>query len=174
LVQSAVLFCKPQEGFECPILVIEAKVLALISQTFGSPWSFSIEIYPLDNQIKSEMAVLKLRNVFRARLLISIYFGQTFAQQGCPDTEYAVDQSYNYGDLASGLPLLEYTSPYPIVGAPFPDKTSPVPVRQKIRDLEKNTDLWTLFILGLDKLQSVDQQDPLSWYQIGGILKLES
>jgi hypothetical protein len=47
-------------------------------------------------------------------------------------------------------------------------KNNGVQSRQEIRQLEQNTMLWTLYILGLDMLQYTDQNDELSWYQIAG------
>ncbi|KAG9232333.1 hypothetical protein BJ875DRAFT_82768 [Amylocarpus encephaloides] len=43
------------------------------------------------------------------------------------------------------------------------------PQRLEIRELEKDKTMWTLYILGLDMLQNVDQSDMQSWYQIMGI-----
>jgi tyrosinase len=44
-----------------------------------------------------------------------------------------------------------------------------VPIRMEIREMQKNADLWNLYILGLDRLQSVDQRELLSYYQLSGI-----
>lgn len=45
-----------------------------------------------------------------------------------------------------------------------------LPVRREIRDLQANyPDQWNLFLLGMDALQKVDENDPLSYYQIAGI-----
>jgi tyrosinase len=45
---------------------------------------------------------------------------------------------------------------------------SPV-ARQEIRIMLQDQDLFTLYILGLERFQQVDESDPLSWYQIAGI-----
>ncbi|KAH8602664.1 hypothetical protein B0O99DRAFT_647536 [Bisporella sp. PMI_857] len=58
---------------------------------------------------------------------------------------------------------------YPVTGVhtgTWPDGSS---VRQEIRDLEKDTTTWTLYILALDLLQYTNQNEMLSWYQIAGI-----
>jgi tyrosinase len=47
-----------------------------------------------------------------------------------------------------------------------------LPLRQEIRTLEDNTDQWTLYLLGLSMMQFTNQSDPLSWYQITGVLCL--
>ena len=47
-----------------------------------------------------------------------------------------------------------------------------LPVRREIRDLEKDQHLWTLYLLGLDYMQSSEQDDPMSWYKIMGKLVL--
>jgi tyrosinase len=38
--------------------------------------------------------------------------------------------------------------------------------RLEIRELEKNEDQWNVYLLGLQRFQSVDQSDKLSYYQI--------
>jgi tyrosinase len=45
-----------------------------------------------------------------------------------------------------------------------------LPLRQEIRNLEQNGDQWTLYLLGLSMMQFTNQSDPLSWYQITGIV----
>jgi tyrosinase len=45
---------------------------------------------------------------------------------------------------------------------------SPV-ARQEIRKMIQDEDLFTLYLLGLERLQQVDESDPLSWFQICGI-----
>jgi len=44
-----------------------------------------------------------------------------------------------------------------------------VPLRLEIRDLQKNPDLWNLYLLGLARLQQSDQGELLSYYQLSGI-----
>ncbi|CAK7275259.1 hypothetical protein SEPCBS119000_006603 [Sporothrix epigloea] len=44
-----------------------------------------------------------------------------------------------------------------------------MPPRQEIRRMENDTDLWTLYILGLNMMQYTDQSNLLSYYQIAGI-----
>jgi hypothetical protein len=44
-----------------------------------------------------------------------------------------------------------------------------LPLRREIRDLEQDQKSWDLYILGLDFMQSVDQEEMLSWYQIAGL-----
>lgn len=45
-----------------------------------------------------------------------------------------------------------------------------LPLRQEIRNLEQNRDQWTLYLLGLSMMQFTNQSDPLSWYQITGMV----
>jgi tyrosinase len=40
--------------------------------------------------------------------------------------------------------------------------------RLEIRDMEKNKDQWNVFLLGLHRFQSVDQNDELSYFKIAG------
>ncbi|KAL2158078.1 hypothetical protein VTH06DRAFT_4888 [Thermothelomyces fergusii] len=50
------------------------------------------------------------------------------------------------------------------------DKTgSEIQVRQEVRQLEQDHDLWTLYILGLSMLQSTSQGSPVSYYGLAGI-----
>jgi tyrosinase len=42
-------------------------------------------------------------------------------------------------------------------------------VRQEIRQLEQDQDMWTLYILGLSMLQFTAQSSPTSWYSIAGL-----
>ncbi|KAK4034166.1 DNA-directed RNA polymerase I subunit RPA2 [Parachaetomium inaequale] len=50
------------------------------------------------------------------------------------------------------------------------DKTGgDIQVRQEIRQLEQDQDLWTLYILGLSMLQYTDQASPMSYYGLAGI-----
>jgi len=44
-----------------------------------------------------------------------------------------------------------------------------VHVRQEIRELEQDHDLWTLYMLGLSMLQYTDQAFPLSHYGLAGM-----
>ncbi|KHN95235.1 tyrosinase precursor [Metarhizium album ARSEF 1941] len=44
-----------------------------------------------------------------------------------------------------------------------------LPTRQELRQLQSNGYMWDLFILALSAMQAVDQNDPLSWYQVAGI-----
>ena len=43
-----------------------------------------------------------------------------------------------------------------------------VPFRQEIRTLQQDQDKWNLYLLGMSKMQSVEQTNKLSWYQIAG------
>jgi tyrosinase len=44
-----------------------------------------------------------------------------------------------------------------------------IQVRQEIRQVEKDQDLWTLYILGLSMLQYTDQASPMSYYGLAGM-----
>ncbi|KAG8825286.1 hypothetical protein FRC17_008757 [Serendipita sp. 399] len=41
--------------------------------------------------------------------------------------------------------------------------------RQEIRTFAKDKELWDLYLLGLERFQAVDQEEPLSYFQIAGI-----
>ncbi|SZF02864.1 unnamed protein product [Blumeria hordei] len=78
--------------------------------------------------------------------------------------------SYNYNGTGSSIDARQIPS---IVvntrdlGGQGPNGT--LPLRLEIRELMKNPEMWTLYILGLDRMQNMDQNELLSWYQIGGI-----
>ena len=42
-------------------------------------------------------------------------------------------------------------------------------VRQEFRDLQKNGDLWNLYLLGLSELQRKDSNNSLSYFQIASM-----
>ncbi|KAK4128712.1 Di-copper centre-containing protein [Parathielavia appendiculata] len=50
-----------------------------------------------------------------------------------------------------------------------PKTSSDLVVRQEIRQLEQDKDVWTLYILGLSMLQFTDQASPASYYGLAGI-----
>ncbi|CAK7237697.1 hypothetical protein SEUCBS140593_010079 [Sporothrix eucalyptigena] len=56
-----------------------------------------------------------------------------------------------------------------VVGGLAGHRNGTMPPRQEIRQMEKDTDLWTLYILGLNMMQYTDQSNFLSYYQIAGI-----
>jgi hypothetical protein len=88
------------------------------------------------------------------------------AQEGFP--------SYNYGDVENkGLEKRQSDSPIIVTGvhsgvAP----NGSVPLRLEVRELEKNADQWTLYLLALDKWEYTNQSDLLSWYSVAGELYL--
>lgn len=48
-----------------------------------------------------------------------------------------------------------------VQGTPYP--------RLEIRTLEQNSDLFNLYLLGLERFQATDQEDMLSYFQVAGI-----
>lgn len=44
-----------------------------------------------------------------------------------------------------------------------------IQVRQEIRQVEKDKEMWTLYILGLSMLQYTDQASPMSYYGLAGL-----
>jgi hypothetical protein len=83
--------------------------------------------------------------------------------------------SYDYGFNISTILKRETSTFFAVTGV---DETNAaggsVPVRQDIRQLELDKITWTLYILGLDILQSTSQAQMLSWYQIAGMKIFES
>ena len=45
-----------------------------------------------------------------------------------------------------------------------------IPLRREVRELQANSpELWTLYLLGLQRFQQVTEDKPLSYFQIAGI-----
>lgn len=75
--------------------------------------------------------------------------------------------AYDYGFDVSRLVKRQEV---PFVVRSLPSVNGTWPVRQEVRQLEKNKEQWTLYILGLSMMQFLDQSEPLSWYQISGMI----
>lgn len=95
--------------------------------------------------------------------------------------------SASFADLKTDFPRYRYNTPmshihrrqngsqnqtlgyFPVTGVLQRDLSNgSLPIRREIRELEKDQDLWTLYLLGLDYMQASEQDDPLSWYKIMG------
>jgi hypothetical protein len=48
-------------------------------------------------------------------------------------------------------------------------KPAPLAARQEIRTLFQDKELRDLYLQGLERFQSIDKEDPLSYFQIAGI-----
>ncbi|RKF78107.1 Tyrosinase [Golovinomyces cichoracearum] len=78
--------------------------------------------------------------------------------------------SYNYGMVQSAIRIRQNPSFIVTEGASGGRSSDgSLPLRREIRDLEKDEDIWTLYLLGLDRLQNMDQTEKISWYNIAGI-----
>lgn len=86
----------------------------------------------------------------------------------------AVGKAYDYGfDVGEHLSRRSFGSTYGtnnpfVVGGLGGDRNGTMPARQEIRQMEKDTYMWTLYILGLNLMQYTDQSHLLSYYQIAG------
>jgi tyrosinase len=79
-------------------------------------------------------------------------------------------QTYDYGNSASlGLEKRQYIQKDRqdalVEAIPY---NGSIPLRLEIRDLQKNHEQWTLYILALSWMQWMNQTDPSSWYAIAG------
>lgn len=76
--------------------------------------------------------------------------------------------SYDYGfDVTEGLKAKRASSSSIVVTTGMPLRSNgSVPVRSEIRDLQQDTDKWSLYILALDLMQYTDQSDITSWFGI--------
>lgn len=63
---------------------------------------------------------------------------------------------------------LNDSAPFPVTGIPS-GASGPVPQRLEIRQLQKNTNQWNLYLLAMAQYQSMNQSTMTSYYQIAGI-----
>ncbi|PHH63361.1 hypothetical protein CDD81_6058 [Ophiocordyceps australis] len=82
---------------------------------------------------------------------------------------FAHAQGYNFGIDISRLTRRQDAASRVIVGKLPLASNGSIPLRVEIRQLRADQLKWDLFILALSMFQSMDQDDPLSWYQIAGI-----
>ncbi|CAD6439069.1 1e1b8ba9-904a-47e5-873c-05ef1d1af1bd [Sclerotinia trifoliorum] len=110
--------------------------------------------------------------VFRGASIVSIITiaGNLLSQtaQAIPTPQDQRPRGYDYGvDVGA---LLKRDVPHmPTTGVSYIGSNSSIPLRQEVRDLEKDADLWELYILGTSMMQTINQSDIRSWYQISGI-----
>ncbi|KAL9079513.1 MAG: hypothetical protein Q9157_001625 [Trypethelium eluteriae] len=69
-------------------------------------------------------------------------------------------------DLAPRVRRQQQLATIPVKGA---SPVFGVQSRLEIRQLQQDVDQFNLYLLGLQKMQAVNQSDPMSWYQIAGI-----
>ena len=76
--------------------------------------------------------------------------------------------AYNYGfDVEKHIKRQAQPQQLVLRGISVSD-SGELPIRQEIRDLQKNDNQWTLYLLGLSMMQFTNQSDPTSWYGITG------
>lgn len=63
-------------------------------------------------------------------------------------------------DLSTGI--------YPVLGLPGLGINTTAP-RLEIRELQRNPDLFNLYLLGLQRWQSIGQDDKFSYFQVAGM-----
>jgi len=77
---------------------------------------------------------------------------------------------YDYGvDVNMLVRRQDSSGPLALTGAPATGNNGSMPVRREVRDLQSDSVMWTLYILGLDMMQAINQSDETSWYQIMGM-----
>ncbi|APA08416.1 hypothetical protein SS1G_13364 [Sclerotinia sclerotiorum 1980 UF-70] len=110
--------------------------------------------------------------IFQRASIVSIITiaGKLLSQtaQAIPTPQDQRLSGYDYG-LDIGALLKRDVPHMPTTGVSYTGSNSSIPLRQEIRDLEKNADLWELYILGTSMMQTINQSDIRSWYQISGI-----
>lgn len=89
----------------------------------------------------------------------------------CCVISLVMGQSYDYGfDVTRAYNAKRQLGANIVVTTGMPVGPGPVPVRPDIRDLQKDSDKWSLYILALDMMQWTEQSQPTSWFSIGGTL----
>lgn len=84
------------------------------------------------------------------------------------------------GGLVASALLVANSWAAPDVSQPEKRQSSPFAItgvtgtgnqpRLELRTLQENTDLFNIYILGLSRMQTTDQSDYLSWFQLAGEL----
>lgn len=75
---------------------------------------------------------------------------------------------YNYGPEANLRIRRQLTQPpREVVG-----EKNDIRVRQEIRELEQDRDVWTLYILSLSMMQFTDMSTETSWFGISGLCRM--
>jgi len=97
-------------------------------------------------------------------LFVCLFFSQSLAYVGSVKT---YDYGTIYGPRSHSHIQKRSFSQSSIVGS-LPLVDGQPPQRVEIRDLEKDNDLWNLYILALSWMQYTAQDSPFSWYQIAG------
>lgn len=77
-------------------------------------------------------------------------------------------QRYDYGIDISHIIRRQDPSSKIVIGKLPPALDGSIPARLEIRDFKNDKYSWDLYILALSMLQYVNQNNPLSWYQIAG------
>lgn len=100
-----------------------------------------------------------------ASLLTSGLFVSLFFVHGLAGAYSA--KGYDYGHNTNlGIYKRDFGQSSVVGSLPLVDG-QPQP-RLEIRDLEKDKDQWSLYILALSWMQYTPQDSPFSWYQIAG------
>lgn len=74
--------------------------------------------------------------------------------------------AYDYGfDVSRQLNKRQFGEPIVVKGW----GSDNVQVRQEIRELERDRELWTLYLLGVSLMQFSDQSSLTSWYSLTGM-----
>lgn len=76
--------------------------------------------------------------------------------------------SYDYGVEMESIVKRQVATSMTVTGAPMAANGS-IPVRKEIRELQKDAPAWNLYLLGLDMMQAMRQDDINSWYSIMGM-----
>lgn len=111
------------------------------------------------------MIFLKTSSIVSVFTIASAFLSHTAFAITTPENEGP--KGYDYG-VDIGALLKRDVSKMPTTGVRYNGSSASIPVRQEIRDLEKNGDLWQLYILAQSMMQTMDQSEMRSWYQIAG------
>lgn len=104
-------------------------------------------------------------------LTTSAILSQTVFSLPSPSLQQeATGYDYGNGDVPEKLHERQSPGPYITTGVKTNPAGSPLPLRMEMREMQKNTILWNLYLLGLDYVQRNKSQSHIeSWYQLSGM-----
>jgi hypothetical protein len=113
-------------------------------------------------RVEADSTLMALGACLGASMLLFILLSLLPLSHSSPvtsDTRRISEDLPSYGERQDGY--------FSVLGVAGVGGTSLHP-RLEIRDLERNADQWNIYLLGLRRLQGVDQGDKLSYYQVAG------
>lgn len=130
----------------------------------SSPFRRVLQLELANARLDPSMRARKIAAMVRPRLSLLLLLFLAYLPHALVLGQYT---TYNYGFDVSRR-VKRQLERHPVVVVKAGDDRE-IHVRQEIRELEKDRDLWTLYILALSMMQYSDQSTPTSWYGITGL-----